>query len=416
MINKPRIFYVLTLVFTTSLCTFIYQTQTVKKDFKTDLIELSDIKYGLFNLDEWKLIISDILVKKINEFEIKSNDKKLLKSKISFFLSKELNSLEKRFYQQNSSNISGYFKNGVVSFTGTFDKIKKDIPIFSSQIITFIDSKQNKKLLKKYLVDQLNKYYKNTFSNLDYDKFNSILKKYNFLNKNQAITFLENKVVDLEAKLYVYKCIFILLVLIIIVSFFIIQEMDVFNYWILVLICFFLLILGLIMPMIEIDARILDFKMTFLNETIQFKNQVLYYKSKSIIEVVNVMMYKGEVDLFLVGFLILFFSVIFPLSKMISLMVLINFEKIRDNKFLTFLSFKTGKWSMADVMVVAIFMTYLGFSGVLSDQLTNIDNLSQKKEVLTTNKSNLEMGFITFTSFTILSIILSSRIYKFIKK
>jgi uncharacterized paraquat-inducible protein A len=31
--------------------------------------------------------------------------------------------------------------------------------------------------------------------------------------------------------------------------------------------------------------------------------------------------------------------------------------------------FKTGKWSMADVIVVAIFMAYIGFSGIVGEQL-----------------------------------------------
>ena len=65
---------------------------------------------------------------------------------------------------------------------------------------------------------------------------------------------------------------------------------------------------------------------------------------------------------------------------------------------------------MADVMVVAIFMTYLGFSGVLSEQLSNVENLSEKIEMLTTNQSNLQIGFITFTSFTILSLFIANKL------
>ena len=44
-----------------------------------------------------------------------------------------------------------------------------------------------------------------------------------------------------------------------------------------------------------------------------------------------------------------------------------HFKKL--NKIVRFLVFKSGKWSMADVMVVAIFMSYIGFTGIISSQL-----------------------------------------------
>ena len=83
-----HLFYVLILVFVTSLCIFIYQTDSEKKVYKSDLIELSNIKYGLFNVDEWKFIISGIIIKKINDFELNSNNKKQLNIKIYYFLKK----------------------------------------------------------------------------------------------------------------------------------------------------------------------------------------------------------------------------------------------------------------------------------------------------------------------------------------
>ena len=406
-----HLFYVLILVFVTSLCFFIYQTDSEKKVYKSDLIELSNIKYGLFNVDEWKFIISGIIVKKINDFELNSNNKKQLNSKISYFLKKEINNLEKRFYEQNYSSISGYFKNGVVSFTGTFDKIKKDIPIFSKQIISYVETPKNKNSLKHYLIQQLDIYTKNTFSKIDYSKFNLILKKYNFRNRRDTSLFLNKKVENLEFNSNFQKKLLIVTTLVLIFSLFYFKEnIDNFNFLILFTICFLFLILGLTLPMIEIDARISEFKMSLLSENVVFTDQVLYFKSKSILEVIQIMIFKGQFDLILVGFLIFIFSVVFPMSKLISSVLFISHKKLKYNKLINFLVFKTGKWSMADVMVVAIFMTYLGFSGVLSEQLSNVENLSEKIEMLTTNQSNLQIGFITFTSFTILSLFITNKL------
>ncbi len=174
--------------------------------------------------------------------------------------------------------------------------------------------------------------------------------------------------------------------------------------------CFLFLITGLTLPMIEIDARVSEIKISLLGEVISFQDQVLYYKSKSIIEVINLMITQSSFDLLIVGFLVFVFSVLFPLSKLISSIFLISSPALKSNKFVFFLVYKTGKWSMADVMVVAIFMAYIGFSGILTEQLNQIGNISSKIDVLTTNKSNLQTGFFSFTAFALLSLLITNKL------
>jgi hypothetical protein len=156
--------------------------------------------------------------------------------------------------------------------------------------------------------------------------------------------------------------------------------------------------------------------LSLLGEQIHFKDQVLYYKSKSILEVINLMLSKGGIDLFLVGLLVFLFSVLFPLLKLISTIIFVVNDKSRKNTLLNFLVFKTGKWSMADVLVVAIFMAYLGFSGILTEQLGQLEHLSEKIEILTTNKSQLQVGFYAFFSFTILGLFISTKLQSQLSK
>ena len=72
--------------------------------------------------------------------------------------------------------------------------------------------------------------------------------------------------------------------------------------------------------------------------------------------------------------------------------------------------FKTGKWSMADVMVIAIFMAYIGFSGIITEQLNQIESITQNLDILTTNQSSLMIGFYAFTAFAILSLLVSHKL------
>lgn len=67
---------------------------------------------------------------------------------------------------------------------------------------------------------------------------------------------------------------------------------------------------------------------------------------------------------------------------------------------------------MADVMVIAIFMAYIGFSGIITEQLRQLESIALDVDVLTTNRSSLQTGFYLFTSFVILSLLISHRLQR----
>ena len=65
---------------------------------------------------------------------------------------------------------------------------------------------------------------------------------------------------------------------------------------------------------------------------------------------------------------------------------------------------------MADVMVVAIFMAYIGFKGILDGEFAkmNVDMNNEFIASIATNKTALQPGFILFISFVLFGLILSS--------
>ena len=101
---------------------------------------------------------------------------------------------------------------------------------------------------------------------------------------------------------------------------------------------------------------------------------------------------------------------LFPFSKLIASIIYVYVQKLRQSKFIKFLIFRTGKWSMADVMVIAIFMAFIGFSGILRDQLKVIEVDSENFDLLTTNASTLQIGFFTFLSFAVLGLLVSHKL------
>jgi hypothetical protein len=63
---------------------------------------------------------------------------------------------------------------------------------------------------------------------------------------------------------------------------------------------------------------------------------------------------------------------------------------------------------MADVMVVSIFMAYLGLDGVVSSELKKLETNNSPVNIITSNGTHLEVGFFLFLGFVITSFVLSS--------
>ena len=390
----------------------IAQVESKKKEIKEEGMELSNVKYGLFNVDEWKIAFAEIISTKIQQFEIKADNKKQIKAEIERFLYKVITDFETRFYQENNGTLNGFLKNTVANFTGTFSKMKQSVPVFANQIIDFMGDKKNNKAVRNFLIQKMNEYASETFSETNYALQDSILKKYNFQDRNSAIAFLTNETEALEAKSTVYRNWLLLTSLTLLVLIVLSATVSTLEFLFLSFAALILLAIGLYYPMIEIDARISSLKFTLLGHPMEFSNQVLYYRSKSILEVVRVMFSQGDLGLVLIGSLIFLFSVLFPLSKIVTSLLLLFRPNLSRFTMVNFLVYKTGKWSMADVMVVAVFMAYVGFSGILSDQLKQLGGISDNLEIVTTNQSSLQIGFYSFFSFVLLSLFLTEKIRK----
>ena len=169
------------------------------------------------------------------------------------------------------------------------------------------------------------------------------------------------------------------------------------------------LAVGVWTPMIEVEARIAELRLQLLGEPISFTNQVLYYQSKSILDVVAVLAKTGKADMLLVAVLITLFSLVFPLAKVLAgFLYYFDYRGLRGNGLVYFFALRSGKWSMADVLVVAMLMAYIGFRGLIQNQLSTIARSARNVDVITTNGTSLQLGFYLFLAFVLASLVLSS--------
>ena len=148
---------------------------------------------------------------------------------------------------------------------------------------------------------------------------------------------------------------------------------------------------GLLSPMMEISAFKHDMQIAInikkFSLTKDFPGDMyFYYQSKSIVELVWIL-FKGK-NIF-VAVCIFLFSIVVPVTKLVySLKTILNPASL-NNKFANFVINKIGKWSMADVFVVAVYLAYLSYN--------NLD-------AGVTTKSNTLVGLYFFLAYCILSI------------
>lgn len=390
----------------------VSRSEIKRQACKNDLIELNNIRYGLFSVDEWKNMAASIIANKIHEMEFSDENKEVMREKISAFLYELIDGFEERFYEDKSTSLSGIIQSGIVSLTGTFSQLRQDVPVFTEQIIAFLDEPESRETLRAYLSGQLEEFSLQTYSATDYSKINQIVEKYGYNNRYEAMTGLIAELQQAEDRNRISMYILVGLVLTAGVTLVFLKNISNTEWLIFIVLCITLLIPGVLLPMIEIDARITDLSFTLLGENVVFKDQVLFYQSKSILEIVGIMFGQRAIDLIIVGILILAFSVLFPAAKLTATAFYIYSERLRNLGFIRTLVFRTGKWSMADVMVVAIFMAYIGFNGIITDQLHQIEDLAGTVEVITTNNSGILAGFWFFTAFVLMGLLISQKLHQ----
>ncbi|MCH2192825.1 paraquat-inducible protein A [Kordia sp.] len=367
----------------------------------------------MFNVDAWEEQFAKIITKKLEELELSGGQREEARVKVEKFLNESIDKFERAYKAKNEKDkdfLGLSLKNIGADFFEIFSELKNQVPTITEDILNFLESEENREGIKDYILAQVNSYTKDTFQKIDYTTYNNILAKYNAETGEDCIGLISEKLEVINDTQNIYNIILLAVFVTMLLLLFVFKQTSNLTIALYVLAAVHLLALGVFLPMIDIDARIASMELQLMGEAISFKDQVLYYKSKSIMEVSSIMLSQGKTKVMLVGILVLLFSVIFPVTKLISSLILIFKRSLKKNKIIRFMVFKSGKWSMADVMVVAIFMSYIGFTGIISSQLGQLENSIESLEILSTNKSELQNGFFFFMGFVIMSIFISQRI------
>jgi hypothetical protein len=389
----------------------VYQVSGERAEIKRDYSLLNNITYGLLSVNAWRDHIVKVVTARIDDFEFTPEQDKALKYEVAQVLHAVINKADS-MVDRKQKTLRGKLKKFAVKTLIKEDKINARVPEFAATIVNELKKPKNKEKIKFIAQSKLEE-----FGSITYDSANDISRSESLLAKydvKDVQAFNRNIVMlldGLQQRSYFFTYLILGIMILFLGMWWILRnQRDLHTpfFVISVLLSFIVLFVGLTSPMIEIDARIKEMSFLLLGERISFHDQVIFFQSKSIVDVVRILIETGKYDSAFVGILLLIFSIVFPIGKLLATkLYLLGNEKWRNNKLIRFFAFKSGKWSMADVNVVAIFMAYIGFKGILDSQLTSLNMQTDSLASISTNETSLQPGFILFVAFVLFGLILS---------
>ena len=407
--NLQLVLSIVIILASVDLCRQIIVNSLSSQKDKKDYAELNHIKYGLLSVDEWKRQLSVIIVEEINKLYLTRTNVRDLRKHIEALLSTLIDKIDKQLREANKGSVGGWFKQTFMNVFVSIDDIKKGIPQYADAIIREMTSDRTEGQIKATLNKRLKQYFNQSHNTQDISEMSQVLLRTGSKDIESARVKLDNTI-SARNRLILKEAVLLIILSIILfaLSGFSKQPLAPSRYILLVISLIMLLVAGVTTPMIDIEAKIAHISFVLMGHTIQFDNQVLYFQSKSILDVFRIMITHKDIQMKLVGVLVITFSIFFPMLKILSSVgYYYNFRNARENPVIKFFILKSGKWSMADVMVVAIFMAYIGFRGIITNQLGEMSAAAPEVAMLTTNGTSLQPGYYLFLTYTLLALFLS---------
>ena len=385
------------------------------KIYKSDYATLHSVQYGMFNSDIWTAKITDIIDKKIETFNLNTTNREEVKGYIQTVIDTLVLEAERVVKERNRGNrgffdsILGSTKQMITDSLIDFKDLRRRVPEFTDAVMSEVEKPKNQARAKKLIREKLKTFMAEKFQkHTNMDAYDAVLKKYNAKTLETCNIIIDKKMNENSKQMNNAMKLILALATAIILLVLLSGVLSSITLWILSGTTVSLLISGLMLPMLDIEAKISKLTFTILDKQVIFENQILFFQSKSIYDLVRLLFESNETRMVFVGILLVMFSIIFPTLKLISTsMYFYSRSIIGDNPITRFFALRSTKWSMADVFVVSIFMAYLGLDGVVSSELKQLETQGDPINIITTNATHLEVGFFLFLGFVFTSFVLS---------
>jgi hypothetical protein len=396
-----------------------------RRVLRTDLAEITHARYGILSADQWRGILGTILNAQVDKLDLKSQSKSL-RPMVERSLYALLDNIKTQMTAPSKKPAPSSPAAKPPGFPGMgsmmaspmivnmiINSLRPHVPEYTNVVMAQLATPQTEESFKNSIRNVLANAVTNTFGNTDRTAYNAILKRYGCASGPACEATLGKKIADTDTKVNRY---YLTVLTAAALGFLLLmigrRRLSRGAVAVLILFCLAMLAGGVLSPMLEVEVRITKLDATLLGTPIEFHDQSLYYRSKTVFEVFQTLIEMGRPEMTLVGVLVILFSVVFPTLKMLALGAsLFRPSLLRTNRLVKVLAFELSKWSMADVMVLAIFMSFVAFNGVIGSGLEGLRGVPNVQQVLIpTNASKILPGYYLFIGFCLASIVLSRKL------
>jgi hypothetical protein len=385
---------------------------SARRLIRTDLAEITNARYGILSADQWRDLIGPMLNAQVDKLDLKGQSKSL-RPMVERSLYALLDNIKTQMTSPNPNaaskpgGVNPMFVNMIIA------SLRPHVPEYTDVVMAELAKPQTQKSFRDSIRDVVANAVANTFGNTDMTTYNAILTHYGCSSGAACEETLGKKIAEADTKLNRY---YLTVLASAALGFILLMAgrptLSRGAVVVLMLFCLAMLAGGVLSPMLEVEVRVTRIDATLLGTPIEFRDQSLYYRSKTVFEVFQTLIHMGRPEMTVVGVLVILFSVVFPTLKMLALgACLFRPALLRTNRFVKLLAFGLSKWSMADVMVLAIFMSFVAFNGVIGSALESLRAVPNVQQVLIpTNASKILPGYYLFIGFCVASIFLSQKL------
>ncbi len=398
------------------------QGLAARRILRTELAEISHARYDLLNLDHWVAMLLPVVEAKVDAIDLKGPADSL-KPTVEKALYALLDDVKEKMSAPPADNAGGGAAGG--GFLGganalmanmMIGALRPHVPEYTGVVLAQLQKPENTAALKTYIKSTLADAAKSTFSNVDTKYYSYILKERGCADGAACQEKLGRQIHETDQTIQYYYLTALaaaaLTFALLMIGRPVLGRPAI---TVLLLFCVVLLAGGILTPMLEVEAKISHVSFTFLGQPVSFHDEVLYFQSKSVLEVFHSLVTMGRPDMWIVGVLVLMFSVVFPILKISTLsLCMMKPALLRTNRLARFFALESSKWSMADVMALAIFMAFVAFNGLISNTMTGIE-ASGAQIVIPTDSSKILPGYLLFIGFCLASLFLSKKLEHGIK-
>jgi hypothetical protein len=384
-----------------------------RRQLRIELAEISHVRYGLLDVDRWVEALAPVVDARIDAFTITHADRAALRPVVELALYRLLDQVKETASAKPKPGAPKSFppQGNAMLANMVAAALRPHVPEYAEVVVTQLTGPQTLKAAKEYLKRVVAASARTTWSHVDTRWRDWVLRRNGCADVASCQRVLGARIAELDARVQVNYGLALgasaLAFLVLLTGRSVLRRVETV---LLMLFCLVLLAGGVLTPMIDVEARMAHVGLTVLGQPLEFPDQVLYYQSKSVLEVFRTLIDVGRPDMYVVGVLVLMFSVIFPTLKICTLTVgLFRPALLRTNRLLHFLGLGSSKWSMADVMALAIFMTYVAFNGILTSSLEGVRQTGAQL-VIPTDGSRILPGYYLFIGFCLASLLLSSKL------